>query len=584
MAGGILNLIAVGNQNIILNGNPTKSFFKKTYAKYTNFGMQKYRIDQTGQTNLHLTQFTFYRFKIPRYAELLMDIYLVIKLPNIWSPILKYINPYNNLEFEYRPYHFQWIKNIGSQIIDEVSFTIDGRVIQKYSGRYLQNMVERDFDNNKREIFNRMTGNYNELNDPANFSNRNNNYPNSYKLNNNDIDGIEPSIKETNLYIPINSWFSLSSFMAFPLISLQQNILEVNFKLKPLQELFTIKDVIYDISLNTNNISTLFDNNTFFNYRYNYDDIPRIQPEQNKDINYAYHRFIQPPPYTDISSIDFIYPDQRNNINYDIHLVCTQCFLDTDERNLFLYAPREYLIKEINEYKYEKINKSTKIKIESNGLISNWMWYFQRNDVNKRNEWSNYTNWEYINILPNKLEKLYDTNNNELYYNNSNFLFNNPSKNIFITGNQPSIYQQTNQKYIMKNFGILVDGKYREDILPSEIYNFIEKYRNSNNLSDGVYLYNFSLDNNINTYQPSGSFNTNKFRNIEFEFNIYENPPLDLSSVQFNTICDPETGLIIATSKEPTSIYKYNYDLYIFEEKYNILRFQSGMADLIYSR
>ena len=34
MAGGLLNLIAVGNQNIILNGNPTKSFFKTKYAKY----------------------------------------------------------------------------------------------------------------------------------------------------------------------------------------------------------------------------------------------------------------------------------------------------------------------------------------------------------------------------------------------------------------------------------------------------------------------------------------------------------------------------------------------------------------------
>ena len=45
---------------------------------------------------------------------------------------------------------------------------------------------------------------------------------------------------------------------------------------------------------------------------------------------------------------------------------------------------------------------------------------------------------------------------------------------------------------------------------------------------------------------------------------------------------DPETGEIIATSKDPGSIYKYNYDLYIIEEKYNILTFQAGMADLMY--
>ena len=45
-----------------------------------------------------------------------------------------------------------------------------------------------------------------------------------------------------------------------------------------------------------------------------------------------------------------------------------------------------------------------------------------------------------------------------------------------------------------------------------------------------------------------------------------------------------DTGEVIATSKEPTSIYKYNYNLTVMEERYNILRFQSGIADLVYSR
>ena len=33
-----------------------------------------------------------------------------------------------------------------------------------------------------------------------------------------------------------------------------------------------------------------------------------------------------------------------------------------------------------------------------------------------------------------------------------------------------------------------------------------------------------------------------------------------------------------------SNLYKYNYNLHIFEERYNILQFQSGTADLIYSR
>ena len=52
MAGGLLNLKAEGSNNIILNGNPTKTFFKVTYSKYTNFGLQKFRIDYDGLREL----------------------------------------------------------------------------------------------------------------------------------------------------------------------------------------------------------------------------------------------------------------------------------------------------------------------------------------------------------------------------------------------------------------------------------------------------------------------------------------------------------------------------------------------------
>ena len=73
MAGGFLNLVANGNQNIILNGNPTKTFFKAKYAKHTNFGMQRFRIDYNGLRTLRLTEESHFEFKIPRYSDLLMD-------------------------------------------------------------------------------------------------------------------------------------------------------------------------------------------------------------------------------------------------------------------------------------------------------------------------------------------------------------------------------------------------------------------------------------------------------------------------------------------------------------------------------
>ena len=588
MAGGLLNLIAIGNQNVILNGNPTKSFFKCKYLKYTNFGMQKYRIDQTGQANLNLTQKVRYSFKIPRYADLLMDTYLVINLPNIWSPILRYIDPYDitKTTHEYRPYEFQWIKNLGSQIIDEITINIGPVEVQKYSGQYLQNMVERDFYGDKKKLYNIMTGNIDELNDPANFSNRKNNYPNAWKKNDADIDGIEPSIHGQQLYIPINTWFTLASTMALPLICLQYEDLVINFTLKPIQELFTIKDVIYDISTNDLSLNIYKHNDTnIFGKYYNYEEIPRIQPEQNKDINYGYHRFIQQPPVKDISSVDYLYKDTRLFNNYDIHLITTQCFLDNDERILFAQNTQNYLVKKIYEHNIPLKQKTGKITFDTNGLVSSWMWYMQRNDVYKRNEWSNYTNWPYENNIPNYLEKLTDLNGNYLLYNNKNNRLNlDASKNIYITGYEPTIYQQTNQKNIMKDFAIIADGKYRENSFPEGLYNKIEKYaRTTGSSKEGLYTYNFCLNNDPFKIQPSGAFNTNKFKTIEFEYNNYQNPPIDLSNVNFSTICDPDTGEIIATTKEPNSIYTYNYNLHIFEERYNILQFNSGTANFIYN-
>lgn len=559
MTGGLLNLIAYGNQNVILNGNPTKSFFKTSYSKYTNFGLQKYRIDQTGQTNISITKETQISFKIKRYGDLLMDTYLVINLPKIWSPIYQHINAENAIE--YRPYEFQWIKNIGTQLIKKVEFTIGGHIIQKFSGDYLQNMVERDFDNSKKELFNNMIGNVKELTDPANYENRSNNYPNAYKTNDLSLNLIEPSIDNYQIQIPLNSWFCLLSNMSIPLICLQYAELEINLELNKLENLFTIKDVIYDKPYNT------------------YDEIPRIRINSSESNAYNFNRFTQEPPRRDIS-LTTIYPD--NNINTDIHLITTQCFLDNDERTHFAENVQEYLVKVIYEYNFIKINKTSKVNLDSNGLVSNWMWYFQRDDVYKRNEWSNYTNWPYENIIPNNLIKLKDSNDSFIFYNKNNIY--DISKNIYITGNQAETNEQNNKKEILKNFSIIVDGKYREQEFNSNIYSKLEKYtKTKSNSKEGLYHYNFCLTTDPFKYQPTGSFNTNKFKNVQFEFNIHNNPPIDSSASNFSTICDPETGVIIATTMEPTSIYKYNYNLTVFEERYNILRFQSGIAGLVYS-
>ena len=64
MPGGLLSLVSAGQENTQLNGNPSKSFFKSTYRKYTNFGLQKFRVDFEGAKTLRLTEPSKFTFKI----------------------------------------------------------------------------------------------------------------------------------------------------------------------------------------------------------------------------------------------------------------------------------------------------------------------------------------------------------------------------------------------------------------------------------------------------------------------------------------------------------------------------------------
>ena len=548
MAGGLLNIISVGNNNVILTGNPTKTFFKVVYSKYTNFGLQKFRIDYDGLRELRLTEPSTFSFKIPRYAELLMDTYIVITIPDIWSPIY---HPTTENENRWSPYEFRWIRDLGTQMIKDVTITCGSQTIQKYSGEYLAAMVERDFSADKKELFNRMTGNISELYDPANIDSRLNAYPSAYYTEN--VLGAEPSIRGRNLYIPINTWFTLDSRCAFPLISLQYNELYINVTFRPIQELFQVRDV-FDVQ----------------------NDFPYIQPDFNQ-ARFQMYRFLQTPPAVNIDTTS--YENLISTWNADIHLISTYCFLSKEEATLFAAEDQVYLVKDVFEYNYENIAGTTKVKLTSNGMISSWMWYLQRNDVNMRNEWSNYSNFPYRH-LPSDVKIAPLTNGTSLY--GGNGPYKNPDgklTGLYISG----VFSPDNRKDILETMGILLNGDYRENILTRGIYDYIEKYtRTPGSAKDGLYCYNFCLDTSPYNYQPSGAINLSKFKNIELELTTYV-PQIDPVNSNFQVICDGN-GTPIGINKQNWRLYEYNFNMKIFEERYNVLSFIGGTCGMMYAR
>ena len=115
MAGGLFSVKSYGQQNVIIYGNPKKSYFRSTFKTITNFGMQKFRIDYQGQRSINLNNETNMEFTIPRYADLLGKTYIVISIPNIWSTL-----ELNTQNQEWMGYEFKWIDELGTNLIQEM--------------------------------------------------------------------------------------------------------------------------------------------------------------------------------------------------------------------------------------------------------------------------------------------------------------------------------------------------------------------------------------------------------------------------------------------------------------------------------
>jgi hypothetical protein len=557
MPGGQMNLVFTGTADQILIGEPKKSFWNYSYNQYCQFGKQHFRVDFDGQRDLRLTEPSKFSFTMPRYADLISDLVVAVTLPNIWSPIYQ---PCTQTGNKWASYDFRWIRDLGAQMLQEVEITCGNFTVAKYSGQYLTNMVKRDFQFDMRQKFNTMTGNVAELNNPASTYGRGYVYPSAFYTENQA--GAEPSIRGRTIYIPINAWFSLDNRCAFPLLALQYNALVVNITIRPIRELFQCRDV--------------FDAANVY---------PYVQPDFNQS-QFQMYRFLQTPPSTNLDMAN--YANQNTSWNADVHLETVYVFLSEAERKKMAMEEHAYLVKDVYEYNFQNVTGTQRVELKTSGLVTGWMWNFQRNDVNLRNEWSNYTNWPY-NVLPSNLVKPsrsasipYDptqptsTLSGPLMNPDGNFT------GYFITGD----FAPNNQKNILLTLAVILDGEYRELDLPSEVFQYMEKYKTNpgspEEYEDGLYVYNFCLDSNPFYRQPSGAMNLTRFKRVQLGFTTYV-PPINPDLADFQILCNAE-GNPIGIKKASWQLYDYNYDLNVYEERYNVITFIGGYCGALFAR
>lgn len=207
--GGLLQLVATGKEDIFLFGNPQMTFFKKVYQRHTNFAIESMPMYFDGSPTFGQRVTCV----VPRYADLLGQVYLDVTLPRLTltdgTPV-SYVNA------------------IGHALIQEVSLEIGEQEIDRQTGEWMEIWTQFATSASQRDALNAMIGRADGFSAPD-F-----------------IPG--PASEGLRLHIPLQFFFCQDNGLALPLIALQYHPVRINLKLAPLQGLFWSPDLVTDIS------------------------------------------------------------------------------------------------------------------------------------------------------------------------------------------------------------------------------------------------------------------------------------------------------------------------------------------------
>jgi len=570
MPGGLIQLVGVGAQNELVNGNPSMTHFRAVYRRHTNFAMESIRMSFTS-SNLEFAtnQTRTLSCRIDRFAQLLHDTYLVITLPDIWSP-LKYLglNPtlpsgYHNIDGANSiGYEFEWIKNIGYNMIDHVNLRMNGQVIQTLRGEWLKLYSYLTHDKNKRDIVDQMIGNVPEIYDPSNAYDRQNQYPHA-------IAGVtlpssgpltkvpEPSIRSRQLVIPLHFWFCENPGTVLPLVALQNSEVYIDVTLRALNDLYTVIDV--------NPANSTYGQ--------------RIKPTGDDFTKIGL--FLSPPLSTGLPSnptLSTFFPDPYIEGNF--------IYLTEAEMNQVARADTTILVKTVRYVNAEgQFGANTDLKIPMFNLVTRIIFSGQRSDRFLLNDWDNYTNWENPDQAP------------------WNAMTSTISTQLYTSGQQQvsSVYPRDT----IADAVLLLDGKERFQTKPTSYFSLLQMYRHTTGdvpRLPGVYMYSFALDHD--QYQPSGAINGSAFNTVVLRLNMQQPLPSSTSSTSTTPVCvlrstlfSPNPVVIPAAQQglyDPSEIvsviqtndniiFTYTYNTGVYVESMNFLRIVSGLGNLVFT-
>ena len=231
MAGGLLQLVAYGAQDVFLTGTPEITFWKVSYRRHTNFAMESIEQTFSGQADFGRRV----TCTISRNGDLCYRTYLQVTLPEINQSMVPTGGD---------GVYARWLDYIGEQMIAQVEVEIGGQRIDRQYGDWMHIWNQLTMSQEQKRGYFKMIGNTTQLTyitDPmfASVSG-----PCSSASGPSQVCAPRNALPETTLYIPLMFWFSRNPGLSLPLIALQYHEVKINLDIRPIGEcLWAVKSI-----------------------------------------------------------------------------------------------------------------------------------------------------------------------------------------------------------------------------------------------------------------------------------------------------------------------------------------------------
>ena len=196
MAGGLLQLVAYGAQDVYLTGNPQITFFKVVYRRHTNFAIESIEQTFNGTSSIGSRVSVL----VTRNGDLINRIYYKGKITNNDQTKACALVPY-----------------FGLRLLKNIELEIGGQRIDKHYSEWMYIWNELSMPVGKKDGYDKMVGG-NKRNSSI----------------------LLPSGESYTLYVPLEFWFCRNVGLALPLIALQYHEVKINIEYAQLSDMVDI--------------------------------------------------------------------------------------------------------------------------------------------------------------------------------------------------------------------------------------------------------------------------------------------------------------------------------------------------------